>query len=405
MTLSQSAKKLGRSTVKRAAAAATKSDGEAAPIKPVESFHWDAILPGFGIRVQPSGKQMYIVQYRERGRTRRRVIGSVMEVDTRTARRRARKLLSDVKVGLGVVDPFAPAEPPPPPLFAEYAELFWKAHARHWAPRTQIGNRHLIDRLLIPEFGKVPVTEISRAMVLKWRDGLGERPGTANRTLPVLSVMMTTAETMCLRPRRSNPCRNVTRFPTKSVERYVALDELPRLGASLREAETDHPKECAIIRLLLLTGARKGEIESLQWDYLDGSFAHLPHSKRGPKTLYLGRAARDLIAALPHDHDDWLFPDESGAGHIDVGWNLWRRIRNSAGLEDLRIHDLRHTFASHAAMNRVTLPTISKLLGHALFETTERYAHLGDTSVREATDRVSGHIARFTGFKFEGDAR
>ena len=271
------AQKLGRRTAKRIlAAAAANQDGDDGQETTGERFLWDPILPGFGIRVQPSGRQVYIVQYRERGRTRRRAIGAVAETDTRTARRRARKLLSDVKIGLGVVDPFAPVALPTTLSFADYVDRFWEAYARRWAPRTQASSRKLIDRLLVPEFGKVPLTEITRSMVLKWRDSMGERPGTANRVLPVLSVMMTTAETMGLRPRRSNPCRNVTRFPTKTIERFLSLDELARLGAVLNCFEDDHPQDAAIVRLLVLTGARRQEIESLRWSYLDGSFAHLP---------------------------------------------------------------------------------------------------------------------------------
>ena len=395
----------GRQTDKREPASLIGHDAGEDDVSPGERFLWDPRLPCFGIRVHPSGVRSYVVQYRERGRTRRRVIGSVGDMERRTARRHARKLLSDVKVGLGVVDPFAPVAAPVTLSFAAYVERFWEAQALRWKPRTQASNRKVIDRLLIPEFGHVPLTDITRAMVLKWRDGLGERPGTANRSLPVLSVMMTTAETMGLRPKRSNPCRNVTRFPTKTVERFLDLAEVSRLGAVLHMVEEKHPHDCAMIRLLLLTGARKHEIESLQWSYLDGNFAHLPDSKTGPKTLYLGRAARDLLAALPRFHDDWVFPDKHGTGHSEIGWPRWTRIRAKAGLSDVRLHDLRHTFASHAAMNRVTLPTIGKLLGHALLETTERYAHLGDTSVREAAGRVSGHIARASGFTFEEAGR
>ena len=395
----------GRQTNKREPASLVGHDVGEDDVSPGERFLWDPRLPCFGIRVHSSGVRSYVVQYRERGRTRRRVIGSVGDMERRTARRHARKLLSDVKVGLGVVDPFAPVEAPLTLSFGTYVERFWEAHARRWKPRTQESNRKLIDRLLIPEFGHVPLTDITRAMVLKWRDGLGERPGTANRSLPVLSVMMTTAEAMGLRPKRSNPCRNVTRFPTKTVERFLALEEVSRLGAALDRVEDKHPHDCAMIRLLLLTGARKQEIESLQWSYLDGNFAHLPDSKTGPKTLYLGRAACDLLSALPRIHDNWVFPDKHGTGHAEIAWPRWSSIRVKAGLTDIRLHDLRHTFASHAAMNRVTLPTIGKLLGHALLETTERYAHLGDTSVREAAGRVSGHIARASGFAFEEAAR
>ena len=398
-------KRTGRQTDKREPSSLIGHDAGENDVSPSERFLWDPRLPCFGIRVHSSGVRSYVVQYRERGRTRRRVIGSVGDMERRTARRHARKLLSDVKVGLGVVDPFAPVEAPVTLSFGAYVERFWEAHARRWRPRTQASNRKLIDRLLLPEFGHVSLTDITRAMVLKWRDGLGERPGTANRSLPVLSVMMTTAEAMGLRPKRSNPCRNVTRFPTKTIARFLALDEVSRLGAALDGVEDKLPHDCAMIRLLLLTGARKQEIETLQWSYLDGNFAHLPDSKTGAKTLYLGSAARDLLAALPRRHDDWVFPDKHGTGHAEIGWPRWAGIRAKAGLSDIRLHDLRHTFASHAAMNRVTLPTIGKLLGHALLETTERYAHLGDTSVREAAGRVSGHIARASGFAFEEAAR
>jgi integrase len=373
--------------------------------EPHETFHWDPVLPGFGIRVSTSGNQVYFVQYRERGRTRRRIIAPVLTTDQRLARRRARHILSAVKVGLGVVDPFNPPIDPPALSFATFAEHFWEAHAHRWAPRTQISNRKLINRVILPAFGKIAVADITRPMVLKWHAGLGERPGTANRTLPVLSVMMVTAETMGLRPRHSNPCRNVTRFPSRRMERFLSRDEVAALGVALRRADQRYPQQCAIIRLLLLTGARKREIESLCWSYLDGSFAHLPEAKTGPRTIYLGRPARDLLATISRGDSDFVFPDARKDGHAEVDYNIWARIRVAAGLDDVRLHDLRHTFGSHAAMNGVSQPTIAMVLGHALFETTDRYTHLSDSSVRDAIGRVSGHLARATGFAGEGATR
>ncbi len=398
-------KKVGRRSVKRAASTADVDTQPAYQDQPSEQFVWDPILPGFGIRVLASGRQVYIVQYRERGRTRRRVIAPVLEIDARMARRRARKILSDVKTGLGIVDPFKPAATASAITFADYVEQFWATHARHWAPSTQASSRKLIDRLLVPAFGDAAVANISRAMVLHWRDSLGSSPGTANRVLPILSVMMKTAEQLGHRKRQSNPCRHVTRFPTKPLERFLSLDEITRLGGALRRAEQRWPQQCAIITLLLLTGARKGEIESLQWSYLDGSFAHLPNSKTGPRTIYLGRPARDVLAGLPRDHDDWVFQRSEGApGHAEVKWQQWSVIRKAADLDDVRLHDLRHTYASHGVMNGINLPTISKLLGHALLETSERYAHLSDTSVRDAIGRVSGYLAKASGFDFSGEA-
>jgi integrase len=371
--------------------------------KPADTFHWDPILKGFGIRASATGRQVYFVQYRERGQTRRRVIGSVAEVDPRTARRKARQILSTVKIGLGVVDPFNLPQPTPTMTFAAFAERFWEAHAHRWAPGTQASNRKAIDRVIVPEFGKIDLAEITRAMVRKWHAAMGDRPGTANRTLPVLSVMMATAEMMGLRPRRSNPCTRFTRFRTQRMERYLSLAEVSALGAALRQAEDQYPQQCAIIRLLLLTGARKREIESLRWSYLDDSFAHLAESKTGPRTVYLGRPVRKLLATLPRGDDDLVFPRPQADGHAVVDYYIWNRIRISAGLADVRLHDLRHTFASHAAMMRVSQPTIAKMLGHSLFETTDRYTHLSDSSVREAVGRVSAHLARATGFVAKGD--
>ncbi|UAJ12445.1 site-specific integrase [Polymorphobacter megasporae] len=373
--------------------------------KPADTFHWDPILKGFGIRASATGRQVYFVQYRERGQTRRRVIGSVADLDPRTARRKARQILSAVKVGLGVVDPFNLPQPAPTMPFAVFAERFWEAHAHRWAPTTQASNRKAIDRVILPEFGKIDLAEITRAMVRKWHAAMGDRPGTANRTLPVLSVMMATAETMGLRPRRSNPCTRFTRFRTQRMERYLSLAEVGALGAALWQAENQYPQQCAIIRLLLLTGARKREIESLRWSYLDDSFAHLAEAKTGPRTVYLGRPARELLATLPRGDDDFVFPRDQAEAHAVIAYYVWDRIRISAGLADVRLHDLRHTFASHAAMMRVSQPTIAKMLGHSLFETTDRYTHLSDTSVREAVGRVSAHLARATGFVAKGDAQ
>jgi len=189
------------------------------------------------------------------------------------------------------------------------------------------------------------------------------------------------------------------------MERYLSLAEVSALGAALRRAEHQYPQQCAIIRLLLLTGARKREIESLRWSYLDDSFAHLAEAKTGPRTVYLGRPVKELLAALPRSDDDFVFPRDQAEGYAVIAYYVWNRIRIFAGLADVRLHDLRHTFASHAAMMCVSQPTIAKMLGHSLFETTDRYTHLSDSSVREAVGRVSAHLARATGFVAKGDAQ
>ena len=155
----------------------------------------------------------------------------------------------------------------------------------------------------------------------------------------------------------------------------------------------------------MLTGCRLGEIAALEWDWIKGKRIHLPDSKSGPRTVWLSSAARAVIDAIPRYSDDcpYLFPARPATRHIDNFATQWDRIRNEAGLPGLRIHDLRHSWASTAAMNGVDMVTVAKLLGHALVETTEHYVHLSDQSVADAADRVSGRIHAALAGRVEGD--
>ena len=180
----------------------------------------------------------------------------------------------------------------------------------------------------------------------------------------------------------------------KPRERFLSAEEMARLNAVLTRDEFYCPQAVTIIRLLMLTGCRVGEVVSLEWNWIKGERIHLPDSKSGPRTVWLSSAARAVIDAIPRYSDDcpFLFPTRPATRHIDNIFLDWYRIRNEAGLPGLRLHDLRHSWASVAAMNDVDMVTIAKLLGHALVETTERYAHLSDQSVADAADRVSGRI-------------
>ena len=169
-------------------------------------------------------------------------------------------------------------------------------------------------------------------------------------------------------------------------------------GAAPDEVENRDEFYCphivAIVRLLMLTGCRLGEVLALEWDWIKGKRIHLPDSKSGPRTVWLSNPARAVIDAIPRYGSDcpFLFPARPPTRHIDTIQRQWERIRNEAGLPGLRNHDLRHSWASTAAMNGVDMVTVAKLLGHALVETTERYTHLSDQSVADAADRVSNRI-------------
>ena len=182
------------------------------------------------------------------------------------------------------------------------------------------------------------MAEIDRADVRRWFDSPSGTPGNANRTLPVLSVMMRQAELWDLRSQGSNPCRNMRRYKTTPRERFLSLDELKRLGFVLDHAEDR--QDAAAIRLLLFTGARSSEITGLRWDWIRCTRAVLPDSKTGPKTIQLPPPARAVLNGLPRE-GRFLFPNSTGDGPMkDLGLR-WQKLRGLAGLGDVRIHDCR----------------------------------------------------------------
>ena len=219
----------------------------------------------------------------------------------------------------------AKAERETGPLFADFAEEFMRRQARGWKPSTRKGNRHLLDRYLVPFFGAMHVARISRADVQRWFDSLSATPGNANRTLPVLSVMMRQAELWDFRPHGSNPCRNMRRYRTPHRERFLSSDELKRLGFVLDHAEDT--QAVAAVRLLTLTGVRLSEILNLKWEEIgelgeDGASARLEDSKTGPRTVWLGPDAARVLAALPRrKRPRGCFPRTSHRiGFTHSGW-------------------------------------------------------------------------------------
>ena len=267
----------------------------------------------------------------------------------------------------------------------DYAEEFLRRTAHRWKPATRTTNRDAIQNRILPYFGEMRVPDIDPADVRRWFDAMSHKPATANRTLPVLSVMMTQAELWDLRPQGSNPCRNIRRYRMKPRERFLSVEELKRLGRVLDRA--DDTQAAAAVRLLLFTGARSSEITGLRWAWIRGTRAVLPDSKTGPKTIQLPPPARAVLERLPR-HSAYVFPHPSGGGPMRNLRHRWPKLRALAGLEDVRIHDLRHSYASHAVMSGLDLYTVGRLLGHADTASTERYAHLADEHVVVAAGRI-----------------
>ena len=237
----------------------------------------------------------------------------------------------------------------------------------------------------LPAFG----FKVTRDDAQRWFDSTSGTPGVANRTLPVLSVMMAQSELWDLRPQGSNPCRNMRRYRMKPRERFLPMHELKRLGFVIDHA--DDRQVAATVRLLLFTGARSSEINGLKWDWIRGSRAVLPDSKTGPKAIQLPLPARAVLNGLPRK-GEFTFPNNKGDGPMTDLVARWQRLRKLAGLDDVRIHDCCHSFASHAVMSSLDLYTVGRLLGHADTASTERYAHLADEHVRAAAGCISSIV-------------
>ena len=350
----------------------------------------DDVITGLCLRIFPSGVRTFALSRMARGRRRYATVGNAETMTLPEARNEARKLIAAF---IDTVKNNGGPRTPGRPMDAFAAEIL-ERYARNWKPATLQSNQYFVRNHILPAFGHLTVDAITPEIVKDWFASMADRPGAANRTVPVLSTMMRMAELWGYRAHNSNPAKNTKRFRMKPRERFLSVEEMARLNAVLTRDEFYRPQIVAIIRLLLLTGCRVGEVVSLEWDWIKGKRILLPNSKSGPRTVWLSSAARAVIDAVPRYSEDcrWLFPARPATRHIDNIFPDWHRIRNEAGLPGLRLHDLRHSWASTAAMNGVDMVTIAKLLGHALVETTERYAHLSDQSVSDAADRVSGRI-------------
>ena len=284
------------------------------------------------------------------------------------------------------------------PVFSEYVDEFWRDCGHHWKPATQKRNRDAIKRDILPHFSAMRLDVICRSDIIRWRDICAEgKEAKFNRALPVLAAMLKYAEALSYIRKGSNPCRGTPRFKRKPMERFLSPQEYRRLGGCLVQEEAHHPAQVAIVRLLLYTGARSQEIGALQWQWVQSPRMLLPDSKTGPKTIWLCSQAVQILENIPHREGvSFVFPNARGNAPLNIQpW--WYKFRRQCALPDVRIHDLRHSYASMAIRQKVPLATIGRLLSHELPETTAKYAHLADETIAVAASRVSGGLASAIG--------
>ncbi len=405
-------------------------DALAPDAKPFVAF--DSDLAGFGVRVMPSGAMSYVVEYRPHGggrgvSKRRLTIGRVGVLTPDQARRAAADTLAKVRLG---GDPAASIMEKRRALtVAALCEAFEAEHLKAKVKSSTAGAHSLALARLKAAHGSIKAEALTRGHVAALHLRMGDTPYAANRALAVWSKLYSWAGVRGIAPKGLNPARGIERYREQGRERFLTGEELARLGDALRLAETEglawdvdeakpgakylpreknrrrvlDPFAISAIRLLILTGARLREILHAQWNQVDWErgILYLAESKTGRKPIYLNAPAQAILVSLPRiDGNPHIIAGaKSGEPRADLK-KPWEAVRRAADLDGLRLHDLRHSFASVGAGASLGLPIIGKLLGHTQPATTQRYAHLDADPMRRAVDTIGATIvAKMNGNK------
>ena len=346
----------------------------------------DASLKGFGIRVYPTGHKCYFIHTQFEGKRIWKVVGDVDDMNVDKAREQARAMLVTSK---GRV-PIAPAEP----LFEAVAAEVFRRFDRNWKLRTFAVNRGYYAEQILAWFRGQPITGISSDAIREWIGSLHATPVAADRSVPVLPVIMACAEAYGYRSEETNPCRGIRRYRRKGREWFLSEDEVRGLGTVLEQHEDNQPIHVAIVRLLLLTGCRKREIVTLRWKEYQAGHLHLEKSKTGPRMVWLSFPGRRILEEQLRT-STWVFPSSRtgksvSASAVDF---FWMRLRSEAGLQDVRLHDLRLSFASITVMTGENILTVGRLLGYNDPGTTLKYKHLANSMATEAAETLGSVLS------------
>ncbi len=362
------------------------TDAAVARLRPREREYtvWDTRIAGLGVRVRPTGGRSWVLLLDRGGRTRRVSLGPVGVKSLEEVRRECHARKANP-------EPEKEARPAQPvPLFRDFVAGPWKeAHFDGYKPSTQRTARYQLAGQLLPAFGSKPLDRIGEAAIRRWFERYSRTaPGNANPCLARLRQILNFA--LACGHIEVNPVGRIAPNRRTALTRFLSREELARLHAAL-DAQTRKSarQQADIVRLLLLTGCRRSEITGLRWSEVREDGLALTDAKTGPRTVPLGSGARAILDRQPRTGSPFVFPspcDPARPRSPDLP--LWYRVRREAGIGDVRLHDLRHTMASHAVMNGVPVPVVSRLLGHSSVRMTLRYAHLADRDIEAAAERV-----------------
>ncbi|MCY4503576.1 MAG: tyrosine-type recombinase/integrase [Alphaproteobacteria bacterium] len=368
------------------------TDAGIASFRPEEREYtvWDTGVAGLGVRVRPSGSRTFVYRRKTTDGIRKLSFGPATLRKVEEVRR------SCMEAATAATRSDA-ARGEKAPLFRDFVAGRWKADCfERCKPSTQKGLRSTLKRHLLPVFGARRLDRITRSMALGWFEAASRTaPGAANFALARLRQILNHA--VACGHIGANPVRGIRRNPRRKMTRFLSRDEIVRLhlvldhhaGGSASEAQ-----QADIIRLLLLTGCRKSEIVYLRREEVRDDRLELADSKTGPRTVLLNGPAREIVERrMAEGTGPWLFSSvkDPSRPRAREPW-LWNRVRREAGIEDVRLHDLRHTVASQAAMNGVPLPVVARLLGHSDVRMTMHYTHVGDREIEAAAERVGRAI-------------
>jgi integrase len=338
------------------------------------------VADGFGI--DTLGNTNVLSQHQAMTVARRILLRAQVGADPATERKRTRKV----------------------PAYGDFLSRYWTAAEPKWKPSTLSTHNGYRRKHLDHAFPGKFIDEIERPDVLAWFNRVSAYggPGAGNRCLEIMRSMFNHAERWGMRAEGTNPCNFIRQNKRRKCERFLSEREIVRLGTVLDRKRRTQPHQAIIVYLLLLTGCRRSEIVNLTWSEVKGRRLLLHDSKTGPRTVWLGDEARMLLEALERRGatEPVFWNKLTGRPIRDIS-TFWYDVRAEAGLPGVRLHDLRHSFASHAAAKSETLPMIGKLLGHAKIATTSRYAHLDDGHVLDGIERIGRLLADAMGEDFD----